>query len=78
MQIGQEVVAIASVPGDRLPSRVIRPGQRIADGKVLVKAIDPAGLTPTVVLEQFGVEVRRGVGEVVAAADQAADSNPTP
>ncbi|MCA1903290.1 MAG: hypothetical protein LDL47_00420 [Cyanobacteria bacterium KgW148] len=76
LQIGQEVVAIASVPGDRLPTRTIRPGQKIADGKVLVKSIDTSGLTPAVVLEQFGIEVRRGVGEVVAAAEPEGESLP--
>lgn len=76
LQIGQEIVAIASVPGDRLPTRTIRVGQKIADGKVLVKGIDTAGLTPTVILEQFGIEVRRGVGEVVASADDASGNLP--
>ncbi|MCS6959442.1 MAG: hypothetical protein RMK91_05265 [Pseudanabaenaceae cyanobacterium SKYGB_i_bin29] len=76
LQIGSEVLAIASIPGDRLPSRTIRPGQRIADGKVLVKAIDITGLTPSVVLEQFGTEVRRGVGEAIAVASET--PQPTP
>jgi hypothetical protein len=76
LQIGQEIVAIASVPGDRLPTRTIRVGQKIADGKVLVKAIDTTGLTPTVILEQFGIEVRRGVGEVVATAEEASGNLP--
>ncbi len=76
LQIGQEVIAIASVPGDRLPSRTLRVGQRIADGKVLVKAIDTSGLVPAVILEQFGIEVRRGVGEVVASAEEASGNLP--
>ncbi len=76
LQIGQEVVAIASVPGDRLPTRTLRVGQKIADGKVLVKAIDTSGLTPRVILEQFGIEVQRGVGEVVAAADETSGTLP--
>ncbi len=81
LQIGQEVVAIASIPGDRLPTRTIRPGQRIADGKVLVKEIDTSGLIPAVVLEQFGIEVRRGVGEAIATApatESGLPSQPTP
>lgn len=50
--------AIISTPLETGQSRYVREGQLIADGQVLVKRISVSGgLTPVVVLEQYGQEV---------------------
>jgi hypothetical protein len=62
VQVGGTPVAIVKVPNE--PARYVRPGQRIANGQVLVKRIEMnRGPTPVVILEQYGVEVARGVGD---------------
>jgi hypothetical protein len=51
-------------------SRYISVGDRIGNGKVLVKRVEgQSSLSPTVILEEVGVEVPRKIGEI---------SNPTP
>ncbi|HEY9676152.1 MAG TPA: hypothetical protein V6D11_32215 [Waterburya sp.] len=58
-------MAIVKVPNE--PSRYVREGQRLANGQVLVKRIEMnRGPNPVVVLEQYGIEVARGVGEAPA------------
>lgn len=62
VEVGGTSVAIVKVPNE--PARYVREGQRIANGQVLVKRIEMnRGPTPVVILEQYGVEVARGVGE---------------
>jgi hypothetical protein len=62
VEVGGTPVAIVKVPNE--PARYVRPGQRIANGQVLVKRIEMnRGPTPVVILEQYGVEVARGVGD---------------
>lgn len=58
--------AIISVPNETT-SRYVTAGQRIANNKVLIKRIDAFG-TPKVILEQFGIEVIRAVGQTVVAS----------
>lgn len=54
--------AIVKVPNE--PARYVREGERLSNGQVLVKRIEVnSGPTPTVVLEQFGQEVARQVGD---------------
>lgn len=54
--------AIVKVPNE--PARSVRQGERLLNGQVLVKRIEVnSGPTPTVILEQFGQEVARQVGD---------------
>jgi hypothetical protein len=62
VDVGGQPSAIVRVPNE--PSRYVRVGQRLSNGQVLVKRIDMnQGPTPVVILEQYGVEVARRVGE---------------
>lgn len=62
VEVGGVQMAIVKVPNE--PDRYVREGQRIANGQVLVKRIETnRGPNPVVILEQYGVEVARGVGE---------------
>ncbi len=62
VEVGGVPMAIVKVPNE--PARYVREGQRIANGQVLVKRIETnRGPNPVVILEQYGVEVARGVGE---------------
>lgn len=61
--IGRTPQAIVVAPGDA-SSRYVGVGQRISNGKVLVKRIEMRdGSEPVVILEENGVEVARAVGE---------------
>ena len=54
--------AIVKVPNE--PARSVREGERLSNGQVLVKRIEVnSGPTPTVILQQFGQEVARQVGD---------------
>ncbi|MBW4612767.1 MAG: hypothetical protein KME21_05705 [Desmonostoc vinosum HA7617-LM4] len=60
--IGREPQAIIKVP-DEPTSRYVQAGQRLANG-VLVKRIEMnEGSNPIVILEQYGIEVAKMVGE---------------
>ena len=60
--IGKTPQALVKVP-DELSSRYVRPGQRLVNG-VLVKRIEISqGANPTVILEEYGIEVAKQVGE---------------
>ncbi|MDF5734797.1 MULTISPECIES: hypothetical protein [unclassified Nostoc] len=60
--ISQEPQAIIKVP-DEPTSRYVQAGQRLADG-VLIKRIEMnQGYNPIVILEQYGIEVAKMVGE---------------
>jgi hypothetical protein len=71
--IAMEVTGVIEVEGKtqvivKLPnesfSRYIEVGERIANGKVLVKRVEgQQSLSPTVVLEEVGVEVSRKIGD---------------
>jgi hypothetical protein len=65
--------AIVNVPGEPT-SRYVKVGQRLANNLVLVKRIETAG-TPTVVFQQFNVEVPRAVGQQVVATAPDATTN---
>ena len=71
IQIGSEPQAIIKVPNEAT-SRYVRVGQRLSNGQVLVKRIEiNENSEPVVILEQYGIEVARAVGE------EAANSEPT-
>jgi len=60
---GASPKAIVKAPNET-SSRYVSPGERLSDGLILVKRIDMTGPGgPVVVLEQFGVEVTRRVGD---------------
>ncbi|MCA1993149.1 MAG: hypothetical protein LDL41_14100 [Coleofasciculus sp. S288] len=62
VDVGGVPKAIVKVPNE--PSRYVQPGQRLLNGQVLVKRIEMnRGPEPVVILEQFGVEVSKRVGE---------------
>jgi hypothetical protein len=60
--IGEVPQAIIKAPNEPT-SRYVQPGQRLMNG-VLVKRIEMRqGSNPTVILEQYGIEVVKQVGE---------------
>jgi len=62
IQVGQEPEAIIRVPNEPT-SRYVQAGQRLASG-LLIKRIEMnEGSEPTVILEQYGIEVAKIVGE---------------
>ena len=62
VEAGGIQTAIVKVPNE--PARSVREGERLSNGQVLVKRIEVNnGPTPTVILEQFGQEVARQVGD---------------
>lgn len=68
VQIGNVPYAIVKAPNEPT-SRYVRVGQSLSDGEVLVKRIvTNQGAEPFIVLEQYGIEVVRSVGEGGAAA----------
>ncbi|MBD2342987.1 hypothetical protein [Anabaena subtropica] len=65
--VGKEPQAIIKIP-DEIASRYVQAGQRLANG-LLVKRIEMnAGSNPIVILEQYGIEVARMVGEAPIGA----------
>lgn len=63
VQVGGRTNAIVQVPNEPT-SRYVQAGQRLANGQVLVKRIEMnRGPTPVVILEQYGIEVARAVGD---------------
>ncbi|WP_373544927.1 hypothetical protein [Chamaesiphon sp.] len=64
---------IIKLPGESF-SRYIEVGERVANGKVLIKRVEgQLSFSPTVVLEEVGVEVPRKIGDrQVAIAPQSA------
>ena len=63
VQVGSETEAIVQVPNEAT-SRYVRVGQRLSNGQVLVKRIEVnQGSVPVVILEQYGTEVPKAVGE---------------
>ncbi|MDZ4874226.1 MAG: hypothetical protein CLLPBCKN_003622 [Chroococcidiopsis cubana SAG 39.79] len=69
IEVGNQFQAIVQVPNEAT-SRYVSEGQRLADGQVTVKRIEMyPGSEPVVVLEQFGQEVSRVVGQEPAQAN---------
>ncbi len=67
---GTSPKAIVKAPNEN-SSRYVSPGERLSDGLILVKRIEmngPGG--PVVILEQFGVEVTRRVGDRPPSTNQ--------
>lgn len=62
VEINNRPFAIVKAPGEPV-SRNVTVGDRLAGGKVRVKAINANSRTPQVILEQYGQTVSRAVGE---------------
>ena len=63
IQVNGVTQAIIKAPNEKF-SRYVKAGQYISNGEVLVKRIEVnSGPTPVIVLEQFGKEVSKRVGE---------------
>lgn len=65
MDLPTSPVAIVKAPGESVVRRVT-PGSTLSNGQVRVKAIYAGNSNPMVVLEQYGIEVTKRVGESVA------------
>jgi hypothetical protein len=61
VQVGSSPQAIVKAPLEPA-SRYVSPGQRIANGQVLVKRIEVRGSEPVVILEELGIEVVKFIG----------------
>jgi hypothetical protein len=74
VEVGGEPRAIIKVPNE--PDRTVREGDRLLNGQVLVKRIEVNGPTPVVILEQYGVEVARRIGEQPAGGVPGTEPGP--
>ncbi|OKH22851.1 hypothetical protein NIES1031_18975 [Chroogloeocystis siderophila 5.2 s.c.1] len=78
VQIGEQLQAIVQVPNEGT-SRYVRVGQRLSNGEILVKRIEMTpGIEPVVILEQYGVEVAKAIGEQAVESDTPDATAPTP
>lgn len=62
MQLQGTPVAIVKAPNENV-ARQVTVGASLSNGQIIVKAINVAGDKPSIVLEQYGLEVTRGLGE---------------
>jgi hypothetical protein len=78
IEVDGRTQVIVKLPNESF-SRYVEVGERIANGKVLVKRVEGRqSLTPIAILEEVGVEVQRKVGDKVAAPAPAAAPTPAP
>lgn len=76
IQVGGVIQAIIKAPNEP-SSRYIRVGDRLSNGQVLVKRIEMnEGSSPVVILEQYGIEVARRVGDPVQSTGRPTASLP--
>jgi hypothetical protein len=69
IEVAGRTQVIVKLPNESF-SRYIEVGERVADGKVLVKRVEGQNsLSPTVVLEEVGVEVPRKIGDKPSASE---------
>lgn len=62
IRTAQSPIAIVKAPSESV-ARQVMPGTMLANGLVQVKSIDTSSEVPEVVLEQYGIEVVRTVGQ---------------
>ncbi|MDJ0675887.1 MAG: hypothetical protein QNJ36_10980 [Calothrix sp. MO_167.B42] len=74
--IGKEPQAIIKVP-DESTSRYVQVGQRLANGLWIKRIEMNEGSEPTVILEQYGIEVAKMVGENAVEPKSTEDSTKT-
>lgn len=78
VQVGSEAQAIVKVPNEAT-SRYVQVGQRLSNGQVLVKRIEMnQGTNPVVILEQYGIEVAKAIGEEPAVSSSPSDQSTVP
>ena len=78
IEVGGRTQVIVKLPTESF-SRYIEVGERVADGKVLIKRVEGQNsLSPTVVLEEVGVEVARKIGDKSSAPEAPAAAPETP
>ena len=77
VQVGSTLYAIVNAPNEP-SSRYVQAGQSLSNGQVRVRRIETNGAEPKVVLEQFGIEVVRAVGEGGAPGGTPATPSPSP
>jgi hypothetical protein len=79
VQVGSNLYAIVNAPNEP-SSRYVQAGQSLSNGQVRVRRIETGGAEPKVVLEQFGIEIVRAVGEggVPGATPGGAPATPSP
>jgi hypothetical protein len=74
IEVSGKTQVIVKLPSESF-SRYVEVGDRIANGKVLVKRVEGQNsLSPTVVLEEVGIEVPRKIGDKVAPASRDSQS----
>ncbi len=67
-QVNGQTQVIVKLPNESF-SRYVSVGERVMDGKVLVKRVQEfSGLAPVVILEEVGIEVSRKIGDKPVAA----------
>lgn len=75
--LGKQPQAIIKVPNE-LTSRYVQAGQRLANG-ILIKRIEMnEGSNPIVILEQYGIEVARMVGDAPVGSTPATNADQKP
>lgn len=77
IQVGNQPQAIIKVPSEPT-SRYVQAGQRLASGLVVKRIEMNEGSEPVVILEQYGIEVARMVGEAPMGASPATASTDNP
>jgi hypothetical protein len=76
VMVGNQPQAIIKVPNEPT-SRYVQAGQRLANG-VLIKRIEMnEGSEPIIILEQYGIEVSRMIGEAPASSPPTATTTTT-
>jgi hypothetical protein len=76
IEVGGQTQVIVKLPNESF-SRYIEVGERVANGKVLVKRVEGQNsLSPTVVLEEVGVEVPHKIGENAAPTAPVVEAAP--
>ena len=70
IEVAGRTQVIVKLPTESF-SRYIEVGERVADGKVLIKRVEGQNsLSPTVVLEEVGVEVPRKIGDKPTTSEE--------
>ncbi len=78
IEVAGRTQVIVKLPTESF-SRYIEVGERVVDGRVLVKRVEGQNsLSPTVVLEEVGVEVPRKIGDRSSAPEAPAAAPDTP
>ncbi len=76
IDVAGKTQVIVKLPNESF-SRYVEVGEKISNGKVLVKRVEGQNsLSPTVILQEFGVEVSRKIGE--KSTPSAPESSPKP